>query len=144
MLSRFRFHLGLFARARLNQSPTRAMLILISIGLLSISGALLLLFRLEDGKLSVLSGNHPLWANVIIAIWLVLGIYLSISIPGAGYATRCPVCDSFFAFTKISSEVLEKRTKSENFEEWAVKNLRRCNVCNYEEEKTQFEDHSIE
>ncbi len=129
---------------RLNQSPTRAMLILILIGVLSISGALLLFFGFEAGRLSVRSGNYPWWANAIIAIWLVIGIYLSISIPSAGYNTKCPVCNSFFAFTKISSEVLEKRTKSNNLEEWTVKNLRRCNSCKYEKEKTQFEDHSIE
>lgn len=126
---------------RLDSSPTRAMLILIAIGLLSMAGALLLLFRFENGQLVVLTANYPWWANTIILVWLVFGAYLSIAIPSAAVETRCPACKSFFAFTKISSKVLKKRTISEHREEWTVRNLRRCNICNYEEEKTEFEEY---
>lgn len=126
---------------RLDTSSTRAMLILIAIGFLSIAGALLLLFGIEDGKLVVFTTNYPWWVSVVILMWLVFGVYLSVAIPNAASETRCPACKSFFAFTKTSSEVLKKRTKSEHLEEWTVRNIRRCNTCNYEEEKTEFEEY---
>jgi len=129
----------------LNLNLIKGMLILIAIGILSIAGALLLIFRIEDGKLVFLTANYPWWISTIIFVWLICGIYLSISIPTSAFETRCPVCKkSFFTFEKVKSEILDKRTISEALEEWKVRNLYRCNVCKYEDEETKYKEHSRE
>jgi len=126
---------------RLNLSPAKGMLILIAIGVLSIVGALLLLFRIEDSKLVVLTTNYPWWINTLILVWLICGAYLSISVPTSAFETRCPTCNSFFSFKKVRSEIVEKRTVSEDLEEWKVRNLYRCDACAYEDEKPEYEKH---
>lgn len=128
----------------LNLSLIKGMLILIAIGILSIAGALLLILRIEDGKLIFLAANYPWWIIALIFVWLICGIYLSISIPTLTFETRCPACKSFFAFEKVKSEILEKRTINEALEEWKVRNLYRCKVCRCEDEETKYEEYSRE
>lgn len=128
----------------LNLGLIKGMLILIAIGMLSIAGALLLIFGIEDGKLVALTANYPWWINALIFIWLFCGIYLSVSLPTSAFETKCPACKSFFAFEKVESEILEKRTISEALEEWKVRNLYRCKVCKHEDEETKYEEHNRE
>lgn len=126
---------------RLNLSPTRGMLILIAIGVLSIVGILLLLFRIEDGTLVFITTSYPWWVSTLLLIWLIFGAYLSISIPTSAYTTRCPACNAFFSFKRVRSEIVEKRTISQDLEEWKVLNLYRCDACAYEDEKPEYEKH---
>jgi hypothetical protein len=128
----------------LNLSLMKGMLMLIAIGVFSIAGALLLIFRIEYGKLVFFTANYPWWISTLIFVWLICGIYLSIFIPTSVFETRCPACKSFFAFEKVESEILEKRTISEDLEEWKVRNLYRCKICKYENEETKYEEHSRE
>lgn len=130
--------------AGLHLSPSGAMLALVSVGILSIIGSLLLLFRIESSGLVSLVIQYPWWLSTLLVIWLILGALLSISIPTIAIETRCPTCKSFFSFRKTRTVILEKRTVDENLEEWRVRNHYQCGNCGYEEEKLEFEKHRTE
>ena len=125
----------------LNFSLARGMLILFAIGILSIAGALLLIFRIEDSMLVLRTANYPWWVNTLIFVWLIFGAYLSLSLPTSALETKCPTCRQFFTYRRVRSEILKKRTISRDLEEWKIHNFYRCNACGYEDDELKYEKH---
>ena len=126
----------------LNISLTKPLVAIILIGILSIVGSLLLIFRIENGRLVLITANYSWWTMTLIAIWLIIGIFL-IQLPFHIMRTRCPICKSYFSYRRVKSQVVEKRSTGEDREEWKVRNSYRCDVCQHEKEKFEYEEHEI-
>lgn len=123
----------------LNVSLRKAYALLITGGILSMLISFFLMFRIENGNLVVLLNNNPVWLNVLLVLWFILGAFLAIILPQLILKTQCPVCKSYFAYRRVKSAVLDKRAKGEG-EEWTVRNLYTCDVCQFQEQKLEYED----
>lgn len=126
----------------LNVSLTKPLVATILVGILSIAGSLLLMFRIENGRLVLLTANYPWSMMTLIVVWLIIGIFL-IQLPFDILRTRCPICKSYFSYRREKSQVVKKRSIGEDREEWKVRNLYRCDVCQHEKEKFEYEEHEI-
>jgi len=125
-----------------NWGLVKAMLVLVVIGVISMSVSLLFLFGGMYGILG-LPLTYPSWGYILILIGLGVGIYLCLSIPAIAINTTCPACKAFFKYKKVRSVVLHKRRKNRDVEEWTVRNLYHCDACGYEIEKDEYEEHEI-
>jgi len=116
---------------------------LVIVSSLLIVAPILLMFRIEDGEVVVLS--YPLWALFALATSLITG---AIFFDWVSYTprTKCPECKSYFSFHAARKWVFEKRTvKEELEEEWKTRTLKRCEKCGYETlGKLTYESVSIE
>ncbi len=123
-------------------SLVKTMLVLVVIGIISLSVSFLFLF---GGMWGVpgLPLTYPLWGHVPIIIGLAVGFYFCISVPTIAKNTTCPTCKAVFKYRKRRTEVLNKRRKSKELEEWTVRILRHCDACGYENEEVEYEDHEI-
>jgi hypothetical protein len=121
----------------------KTMLVLGIIGALSAAGSTLLIFGIALGRFGP-SSNYSWWTYTLLAIWLILGAYLCVSIPTIASETRCPACKAFLKYKIAKKEILSKRKKNEQFEEWKVRNHRRCDACGYEEEKVKYEEYRLD
>jgi hypothetical protein len=127
---------------RRHWSLEKTMLVLGVVGALSVAGSISLIFVSALSKFAP-SSNYRLWIYALLTVWLVLGTYLCVSVPSIAAETRCPVCKAFFKFRIVKKEILSKRKKNEEFEEWKVRNQRHCDACGYEEEKVEYEEHRL-
>lgn len=126
-----------------NFSTIKSMIALFIIGIFSLFGGLLSFYRIKEGRL-ILFANYPNWINISLLVLIILGIYLSISIPTSAFETRCPTCKLFFTFKKVKTNVLDKRTINKDLEEWTVRNLYQCEACGYEKEKLEYKEYRRE
>lgn len=89
----------------------------------------LLMFRIQDGKITVLS--YPTETYYFLAMSLFAGAMLS---NWLSYLpkTKCPSCKSYFSFHTTRKWVFEKRPIREGEEEWKTRSLKRCDECGHE------------
>jgi hypothetical protein len=131
-----------FISRKRNWSLVKTMLVLVATGILLISVSMLFLFGGSYG-VPGFPLTYPWWGYIFILVGLVVGIYFCFSIPTIMKDTNCPACKAVFQYKKKRSEVLNKRRKSKELEEWTVRNFYHCDACGYENEVDEFEEHDI-